>query len=87
MGPEGMRQYADDLEAIWENWHSEDDRFVDGDGDRVVWLYRIVGRGKESGVPVDQAIAIVLTVRDGLIWRGQVYLDQSEALEAVGLRE
>ena len=50
-----------------------------------MWLYRIVGRGKGTGVPVDQAIAIVYTLRDGLIWRGQVFLDQRSALEAVGL--
>jgi ketosteroid isomerase-like protein len=43
--------------------------------------------GRQSGAPVDQAIAIVWTLRDGLIWRGQAFLDQREALEAVGLRD
>ena len=85
VGLDGMREYADDLEAVWEYWHSENDRFVDGGADRVVWLYRTVGRGKGSGVPVDQPIATVWTLRDGLIWRAQVYLDQRDALEAVGL--
>jgi ketosteroid isomerase-like protein len=85
LGLEGMREYAADLDAVWEKWHSEDNRFVDAGGEQVVWLYRIVGRGKGSGVPVDQAIAIVYTMRDGLIWRGRVFLDQQSALEAVGL--
>jgi ketosteroid isomerase-like protein len=80
-----MRAYGEDLRAIWENWHSEHDRFVDAGGEQVLWLYRIVGQGKGSGVPVDQPIAIVYTLRDGLIWRGQVFLDQRSALEAVGL--
>ena len=87
VGLQGMRQYGDDLDAVWENWHSEDDRFVDGGGERVAWLYRIVGQGKGSGVPVDQPVAIIWTLRDGLIWRGQAFLDHREALEAVGLKE
>jgi ketosteroid isomerase-like protein len=71
----------------WTNWHSEDDRYLDAGDDRVLWTYRIVGEGKGSGVPVAQAIAIVWTLRDGLIWRGEVFLDQEEALKAVGLAE
>ena len=86
VGLAGMGEYGDDLQAMWENWHSEDNHLVDC-GERVVWLYRIVGMGRQSGAPVDQAIAIVWTLRDGLIWRGQAYLDQRDALEAVGLRE
>jgi ketosteroid isomerase-like protein len=87
VGLAGMREYADELERVWDNWHSEEDRFIAGGSNRVLWLYRIVGRGKGSGVPVDQPIAIVWTLRDGLAWRGQVFLDQRSALEAMGLAE
>jgi ketosteroid isomerase-like protein len=87
VGHAGMSQYGADLQAAWENWHSEDDRFVAAGDGRVVWLYRIVGQGKGSSVPVDQAVAIVWTLRDGLIWRGQAYLDHEAALKAVGLEE
>jgi hypothetical protein len=38
-----------------------------------------------SGAPVARAIAIVWTRRDGLIWHGEVFLDQREALKAAGL--
>jgi ketosteroid isomerase-like protein len=86
-GIDGMREYADDLAAVWGDWHSEDDRFLDASDGRVVWLYRIVGEGKGSGVPVAQAVAIVYTLRDGLISRGDVFHDQHEALKAVGLEE
>jgi ketosteroid isomerase-like protein len=87
VGREGLFEYAADLEAVWRDWHPEDSHFVAVGEDRVVWLYRIVGYGKGSGVPVDQAVAIVWTLRDRLIWRGQGYIDHSEALEAVGLEE
>jgi ketosteroid isomerase-like protein len=84
-GPSGMWEYKADLEAVWVGWHPEDSRFVDVGDDRVVWLYRIVGRGKGSGVPVSQPVAIVWTLCDRLIWRGQGYHDHHAALKAVGL--
>jgi ketosteroid isomerase-like protein len=85
VGLDGMRRYADDLEAVFEDWRSEDDRILDAGQQRVLWLHRIVGRAKTSGFPVDQSIGIVWTLRDGLIWRGRAYLSHAEALEAVGL--
>ena len=85
-GPTGMRQYAADLASVWEDWRTENDRFLVA-GEKVVHLYRITGRGKGSGVPVAQDIAVVWTFRDGKPWQGTVYGDQSEALEAVGLSD
>ncbi len=84
-GPSALWEYKADLEEVWVGWHAEDSRFVDAGGERVVWLYRIVGVGKGSGVPVEKAFAILWTLRDGLIWRGQGYHDQRDALNAVGL--
>jgi ketosteroid isomerase-like protein len=69
------------------DWHPEDSRFIAVGDDLVVWLYRIVGHGKGSGVPVDQPVAIIWTLRDSLIWRGRGYTDHSEALKAVGMEE
>jgi ketosteroid isomerase-like protein len=85
-GPSGVQQYAADLASVWEDWHTEEDRLV-GAGETVVHLCRIIGRGKGSGVPVAQDIAWVWIFRDDKPWQGTVYLDQSEALEGVGLSE
>ena len=71
---------------VWVDWHPEDSRFVAGGEDRVVWLYRIVGHGKGSGVPVDQPVAIVWTLRDRLIWRGQALLDHAKPSRPWGWR-
>ena len=87
IGLDGMREYAANLDDIWVGWHSEDNRFIDAGEERVVWLYRIVGTGRTSGVAVNQTVAIIWTFRDGLIWRGQAYLDHNEALKVVGLEE
>ena len=76
---------AGDLQTVSESLHPE-----------IVWehnlgvgspeegIYRVVGRGKGSGAPVDEEIAIVWTIRDGKVLRGKVYLDPEEALASVG---
>jgi ketosteroid isomerase-like protein len=75
------RNFAD-LDDAFDDWHTEDERFLDVGGDKVVVLYRIVGRGKGSGVPIDRAVGIVFTLRDGKILLGEVHLENQEALKA-----
>jgi ketosteroid isomerase-like protein len=84
-GHQGIGQYRQDLDAAWSEWRSEDDRFLDAGKDQVLHLYRIVGRGRTSGVSVHQDIAILWTLRAGKVVRGKVFLDQADALEAAGL--
>jgi ketosteroid isomerase-like protein len=86
-GIAGVVQYRDDVDAVMENFHTEDDRFLEVGEDRVLHLYRILGRGAGSGVPVSRHNAILWQLRNGKLLKGQVYLDQREALEAVGLSE
>jgi ketosteroid isomerase-like protein len=80
-------RYRHDMDEAWEEWRSEDDRFLPVDQTRVLHLYRIVGRGRGSGVPVAQDIAILWTVREGRVVHGKGYLDQSEARRAAGPEE
>jgi ketosteroid isomerase-like protein len=75
------RNFAD-LDEAFDHWHTEDERFLDVGGDVVVGLYRIVGQGKGSGVPVDRAVGVVFTLRDGKIGLGEVHLDPQDALRA-----
>jgi ketosteroid isomerase-like protein len=86
-GLAGLAQYRADLDGVWQDWHTEDDRFLDAGEDQVVHLYRIVGIGKGSGVRVEQEIAILWRLRDGKLLDGQVFLDQAEALAAAGLED
>ena len=86
-GYAGVGQYRQDLDAAWSEWRTEDDRFLEAAGERVLQLYRIVGRGRGSGILVHQDIAILWTLRAGKVLRGEVFLDQAEALDAAGLRE
>jgi ketosteroid isomerase-like protein len=86
-GLAGMVQWRRDLEAMMDELHTEDDRFLDAGEDRVVYLYRIVGRGTGSGVPVSRENAILWHLRNGKLLKGEVHLDQRQALEAAGLSE
>ena len=56
-------------------------------GDRVLELGRMKGRGKGSGVPVDQPFVSILDFRGDRIWRLRVYHDRAEGLRAAGLSE
>jgi ketosteroid isomerase-like protein len=86
-GLAGMVQWTEDLDATIDELRSEDDRFLDAGEDRVVYLYRIVGSGTGSGVPVSREFAILWNLRDGKLFKGEVYLDQKLALEVAGLSE
>jgi hypothetical protein len=55
-------------------------------GTRVVTLYIVPTRGQVSGVRLTGKWATVSTLKHGSVVRDRVYLDHSEALNAVGLR-
>jgi ketosteroid isomerase-like protein len=56
-------------------------------GDRVFVLGRLEGRGKGSGVPIDQQYAGIFDFRGDRLRRYRVYFDQAEGLQAAGLSE
>jgi ketosteroid isomerase-like protein len=86
-GLDEMVRYREDVAAVMEDFHFEESRFLDAGKDRVVHLYRIVGRGAGSGVPVSRENAVVWQLRNGKLLKGEVFLDQREALAAAGLSE
>jgi ketosteroid isomerase-like protein len=53
-------------------------------GDHVVVVFRFVGTGRGSGIPVDERLAHLWTVRDGKAARMSVHSNRDEALEAAG---
>jgi len=67
-GREGVRRWWQD--AIVDAWASFTATLLDlldeGEG-RVVQIYRITGRGRESGIDVDMRVRQTITVRDGYI--------------------
>jgi ketosteroid isomerase-like protein len=49
-------------------------------GDRVVVVFRFQGTGRESGVPIDERLAHVWTIRSGKAVRMEVHSSRDEAL-------
>jgi ketosteroid isomerase-like protein len=56
-------------------------------GDQVLVLGTLRLHGKESGLQVENPLAIMARVREGLITYLKDYADRDEALEAAGLSE
>jgi len=86
-GLEGYRRYVAATAEVWgrENYLRPVE-LIDL-GKRIVILADGQMRAQASGVPLAQAFALVLTLKDGMSIRLQEYYDHSEALEAAGLRE
>ena len=80
-----LRAAADWLEAV-DNWRIDLEEVVEV-GDRVFTSQRVHGDGKGSGVPTDQQVYSVITIRDGRILRIEDHLDRDAALEAAGMSE
>jgi ketosteroid isomerase-like protein len=84
LGAEGIERYFALLANAWERFHVLPERLLDHDHG-VLLLARLEGRGRSSGATVDAALGMVFDTRDGAISRIRGYLDQEQALKAVGL--
>ena len=84
-GSEGMRQWADQIDAIWEGWHQEVVEFREVSDVQAVIIMRATGRAKGSGVPLDSLTGNVLTWRQDTGWEMVAYSHPREAFESVGL--
>ena len=89
----GVYRGADAVRQVWREWLAAwettpfDYELVDA-GDRVVQLVDLQVRGRSTGIDMPFGkFAFVYTVRDGLIVRQKLYMDQSEALKAAGVEE
>jgi ketosteroid isomerase-like protein len=92
-GDWGTRRGFEDVRDAFVTWFEAFER-VDFDieniiesGDEVVVFMRIRGRGRGSGLVVEQRIPSVWTVHGGRIVRVRGYRNEADALEAAGLRE
>ena len=74
------------MDEVWEEFRAEAREFVDA-GDRIVAMGRMTGKGKGSGVEVEDEFAGIWTVREGRVVRWEMQTDRAAALEAVGLSE
>jgi ketosteroid isomerase-like protein len=85
-GSQGVTDSMAALSEAFENFQFEPEKFIDA-GDNVVALLKARGRGKGSGIVVEQQVAHVWTFQAGEPVRVQIYLDRTQAMEVVGVSE
>ena len=87
-GPEAVTQYAEGWLEAWETFSGEVEEVVSApEEDRAFVALRFRGRGKGSGVEIDERGFWAYELRGGRLYRISEYSDRAEALEAAGLSE
>jgi ketosteroid isomerase-like protein len=84
-GRGAVRDVVRELEEAFEDLSFEPEEFMESPNGEIVVLVHVRGRGRGSGVEIDNRIAHVWTFRDDRAIRIVVYEEQAEALEATGL--
>jgi ketosteroid isomerase-like protein len=80
-GYEGLMDFERSWAESWETVAIEPLEYIDA-GDRVISVLRQTGRGKLSGVEVEQHIVQLWTLRGGKIIRMEMCPSREAALEA-----
>jgi ketosteroid isomerase-like protein len=85
-GADSFHQWLARWDQAWESWRIEDLE-LHASGDIVLALFRMIVKGKGSGIELTRDDALVSRFRDGKIVHLGYYNDQQQAREAAGLSE
>jgi ketosteroid isomerase-like protein len=78
-------RYGDWLRA-WKDFRAEPEEYIVVDGERVLVLVHNSGRGRTSGLELEQrSVANFFEIRDGRVTRLVLFWDRERALADVGL--
>ncbi len=89
-GAAGIGDGWGDFLSAWQGFRHVADEYRELDNERVLVLFHFSGRGKTSGLEVEQmgsASAGLFHIRNGKVTRIVLYFDRSTALNVVGLSE
>ena len=81
-GHEGVRHYFDSFHEIVEDLHFDAEELVDVAPDAVAARGLITGRGRESGIPIEMRVPMLMRLRDGKLVGMAGYTDWDEAVAA-----
>jgi ketosteroid isomerase-like protein len=85
LGPEAVRRFWEGLDETFDDFRLDPQEYVDA-GDRVAVRLRYYGRGKESGIEVEEEMYHqIATFRSGVIVRMEYVTSWPEALEVAGV--
>src|SRR5918995_1165587 len=86
MGVDGILEALRVWSSAWSEWQIELDDYVDA-GELVLVRGKQSGRGKDTGILVEQPLCLVYLLRDGKVVEVRAFFNEHQALEAAGLRE
>ena len=86
-GREQVQEFARQWMETFERFEVEPERFVDPGGERVLVYVSDKGRIRGSDTEITTHLMHVWTLTAGKIIRWEVFGDETQALEAAGLRE
>jgi ketosteroid isomerase-like protein len=83
-GADSFHQWLARWDQVWESWKIEELELL-ASGNNVLALFRMIVKGKGSGIELSREDALVSRFRDGKIVYLGYYNDQRQAREAAGL--
>jgi ketosteroid isomerase-like protein len=86
-GPDGIRRFFTDIGDAAPDFKIVIESLEAVGPDRVLGFMRVLGTGRASGIPIENATGNVYDFADGRIQRILIFFDRNQALEAVGLSE
>ena len=84
-GVEEASRYFANFTESFDEFSFELEELRELSEDRVLALFRLRARGKDSGVEVEEQPGWILTVQDGKTRRIDAFLDRADAFAAAGL--
>jgi ketosteroid isomerase-like protein len=86
-GAQGFREWLKERDEAFGSWEARLENSKPIDAERALLVLTFGIQGRQSGVPYEQRMGVVVTVRDGKVVRTETYPSPEEALEAAGLPE
>ncbi len=86
-GREALLTWLREWYEVWETVDDSLEELIDASEHGVISVMVQRGRGRASGVEVEDRVAAVWTIRDGKVVRLVAFPSREDALEAVGLRD
>jgi ketosteroid isomerase-like protein len=86
VGREGLLRFGESDREVFDDVRYEPVEFIDA-GEYVLVRNRQAGRGKASGLPLQEEIVNAWKLRAGTPVEMRVFSDEREAREALGLQE
>jgi ketosteroid isomerase-like protein len=86
IGIDGIVEALGVWSDAWDDWQVEINQFVDA-GEHVLVGGKQRGRGKGTGVLVEQPLCLVYLMRDGKAVEVRAFFDEGQARKAAGLSD